>query len=231
MTSKKGPVSFSWIIVFLLAFFSLLRVDPGFAQNQLLSQTFKKGDALQLTIWQPYRIEDSRTPSLDVNGEYTIDSRGVVFFPVIGEIRVVGHSTQSLADELKEKLSAYLQDPIIVVEPLIRVAMIGAFRRPGTYLVSAEASFWELVNLAGGPDDNANLKKLVIERGGKVVKKNILSGFERAYSLQEMGIMSGDQIFVPVKKEFRVRDAFEFVRFGVTLINLYLLIVNLDNRN
>ncbi len=143
---------------------------------------------------------------------------------------MVGHSTQSLADDLREKLSVYLQEPIIVVEPLIRVTMMGAFRRPGTYLISPDASFWELVNLAGGPDDNANLKKMVVERGGKVVKKNILGGFERAYTLQEMNIFSGDQVFVPIKKEFRVRDAFEIVRFGITLINLYLLIQNLDDR-
>ena len=211
----------------LLLFVSTL---PGQAQSQLSSQTFKKGDALRLTIWQPYRIDDNRNQPLDINGQYPIDTRGMVFFPIIGEVRVVGHSSVSLSEELKGKLSAFLQEPIIVVEPLIRVAMIGAFRRPGTYLISPDASFWDLVNEAGGPDDVANLKKMVVERGGKVVKKNILSGFERAYSLQEMGILSGDQIFVPVKKEFKVRDAFEIVRFGVTLINLYLLVVNLDNR-
>lgn len=217
-------------IVFLTFLLLCVSFGSGLAQTQFASQTFKKGDALRLTIWQPYRIADAKSQTIDINGDYTIDSRGSVFFPIIGEIRVVGHSTTSLAEELKDKLSAFLQDPIIVVEPLIRVAVIGAFRRPGTYLISPEASFWELVNLAGGPDDNANLKKMVVERGGKVVKKNILSGFERAYSLQEMGIFSGDQIFVPIKKQFRVRDAFEILRFGITLINLYLLIKNLDQK-
>jgi protein involved in polysaccharide export with SLBB domain len=228
ITGRRLDLVLLFSVILALSVFLIL--SSGHAHAQLSSLTFKKGDGLRLTIWQPYRIGDSKTPSIDINGEYIIDSRGAVFFPIIGEVRVVGHSTQSLADELKEKLSVYLQEPIVVVEPLIRVTMMGAFRRPGTYLISPDASFWELVNLAGGPDDNANLKKMVVERGGKVVKKNILGGFERAYTLQEMNIFSGDQVFVPIKKEFRVRDAFEIVRFGITLINLYLLIQNLDNR-
>lgn len=213
-------------IVFLALALCLLAGNSR-AQSQLSSQSFKKGDALRLTIWQPYRVSDGKGQSMDINGEYLIDSRGAVFFPIIGEVRVVGHTTTSLANELKEKLSPFFQDPVVVVEPLIRLTVIGAFRRPGTYLISPEASFWELINLAGGPDDNSNLKKMVVERGGKVVKKNILSGFEKAYSLQEMGIYSGDQVFAPQKKEFKMKDAFEIVRFGISLLNLYLIITRL----
>ncbi len=214
-----------WVGFLAVAHFFLMGNSQ--AQNQLSTQSFKKGDAVRLIIWQPYRVADSKTPSLDINGEYLIDSRGAVFFPIIGEVRVVGHNTMSLADDLKEKLSPFFQDPVIVVEPLIRLTVIGAFRRPGTYLISPEASFWELINLAGGPDDNSNLNKMVVQRGGKVVKKNILSGFEKAYSLQEMGIYSGDQVFAPQKKEFRMKDAFEIVRFGISLLNLYLIITRL----
>jgi polysaccharide export outer membrane protein len=216
---NQGRLKITGLIVAFL-------LSAGFANafGQSLSQAFKKGDALRLMIWQPYRISDGKNQSLDINGDYPIDSRGYVFFPIIGEVKVVGSTITTLADELKEKLSAYFQEPVVVVEPLIRVTLIGAFRRPGTYLISPEASLWELVDLGGGPDEKSNLKKMAVERGGKVIKKNILGGFERAYSLQEMGIMSGDQVVMPAQKPFRVRDAFEIVRFGITLLNLYFVI-------
>lgn len=190
-------------------------------------QNFRKGDGLRLTVWQPWRVGDGKNQSIDINGDYIIDSRGNVFFPLIGEVNVITHDAKSLAEELTAKYSEYIQDPILVVEPLIRVTLLGAFRRPGTYLVPPDASLWQLVDLAGGPEDNSNLKKMYVERGGKIVKQNILSAYERAYTLTELGIHSGDQVLVPAKKPFRLRDAFEVLRFGISLINLYLLITRL----
>ncbi len=192
--------------------------------NGRSSQTFRRGDAIRLTVWQPWRLGDGKNPGLDLNGQYPIDSRGYVFFPLVGEVKVVGHSPTTLADVLKEKFSPYLQEPVILVEPLIRVAIVGSLHRPGTYLVDPKASFWQLVDLAGGPTDNSNLEKMFVTRGGKTIKKKLLSGFENAYSLEELGINSGDQIHVPERRRFRVRDALEAVRFVVSIANLYFLI-------
>lgn len=194
------------------------------ASPQHTSHKFKRGDALKLIVWQPYRIGDGKNPGIEVGGEYPIDTRGNVFFPLVGDVKVIGHNSITLAEKLKEEFSPFLQDPIIIVEPLIRVTMLGAFRRPGTYLIQPDASLWQLVDKAGGPADDSNLKKMWVERGGKIVKRDILSGYEKAYSLHELGIYSGDQILVPQRKKFRLRDALEILRFGVTLINIYFLV-------
>ncbi|MFQ5636702.1 MAG: polysaccharide biosynthesis/export family protein [bacterium] len=208
----------------LFTFIGLLQISPLNAKPQRSSQTFKRGDALRLMVWQPYRISDGKNQSIDLNGEYAIDNRGSVFFPLVGEVKVVGYTSTTLAEQLKDKFSPFLEEPVIVVEPLIRVVMLGAFRRPGTYLIEPDASLWQLVDKAGGPRDDSNLKKMWVERGGRVVKKNILSGFERAYSLKEIGVSSGDQVVVPEKKKFRLKDALEILRFGVTIINIYFLV-------
>ena len=186
--------------------------------------TFHKGDALRLTIWQPWQIGNGKNQNIDINGDYAIDNQGSAFFPLVGDVRILGHNRSTLAAELKEKFSPYIQEPIIIVEPLIRVTMLGSFRRPGTYLVSPGASLWQLVDLAGGPRDDSNLSKMSVERSGKVVRRNLLGGFERGYTLQEIGINSGDQVLVPTRKAFRIRDALEILRFGVSLINLYFLV-------
>ncbi len=215
-----------YFLIFLFLFVSFLQNTNAVPQWQ--TKSFKKGDALRLIIWQPWRIGDGKNQMLDINGDYPIDSRGYVFFPLIGDVKVVGYNSITLAEELKEKFSPYFQDPVIITNPLIRVTMLGSFRRPGTYLAAPEAGLWELVDRAG-PEDESNLKKMVIERAGKTVKKNLLSGFEKGYSLQEMGIYSGDQIFVPRKKEFRVRDALEILRFAMTLANIYFIVVKIKD--
>ena len=194
------------------------------AQAAATKQSFKNGDALRLTIWQPWQIGNGKGNGIDINGDYAIDNRGYTFLPLIGDVRVIGHNSSTLAADLKDRFSPYIQDPIVVVKPLIRVTMLGAFRRPGTYLVPPDASLWQLVDLAGGPRDDSNLAKMSVERGGKVVKKKLLGGFERGYTLREIGISSGDQVLVPVRKKFRVKDAFEIFRFGVSIINLYFII-------
>ena len=43
-------------------------------------------------------------------------------------------------------------------------------------------------------------------------------------TLQELGVRTGDQILLPVKKRFKLSDAFEILRFALSLVNLYFLI-------
>lgn len=212
------------VCIILLGSMTMLSLGELVAAPQASTRRFSKGDALRLTIWQPWQSSDRNSDGFDASGDYLIDNRGMVFFPLIGEVRVTNHNTGTLATELTEKFGTYIQDPVIVVEPLIRVALLGAFRRPGTYLVQPNASFWELVALAGGPDDDSDLKKMFIERSGKAIKKNLLRGFENAFTLEELGIQTGDQILLPGRSSFTIRDAFEIIRFAINLLSLYFLI-------
>ncbi len=208
---------------------AMLTGGSGVFAQQIIVKRFSKGDALRLTIWQPWQTTTGKGQSIDFNGDYLIDQRGVAFFPLIGDVKVVSHNTRTLAEELREKFGAYVQDPIVIVEPLIRVTLLGAFRRPGTFLIQPDASLWTLVDLAEGPSDDSDLKKMFIERSGRLIKKSLLSGFERAYTLQELGVRSGDQILLPERKRFKMKDAFEILRFGVTLLNVYFLITKLSD--
>lgn len=217
---RQSPLIFGLLFLALMA-------KPAASQSPV--KRFSKGDALRLTIWQPWQIGDGKSQGIDINGDYLIDNRGYVFFPLIGEIQVITHNPKTLSQELQEKLSAYMQEPIVIVDPLIRVTLLGAFRRPGTYLIKPDASLWELVDLAEGPDDNSDLKKMYVERAGREIRKSLLSGFERAYTLQELDIRSGDQILLPERKSFTVKDAFEILRFGVTLLNVYFLVDRIND--
>ncbi len=194
--------------------------------GQRLLTSFKPGDAIRLQIWQPWRITEGKAEILDLNGDYAVNSQGYTMLPLIGEIKVVGLNQQTLAARLKKKYSPFIKDPYIMVTPLIRVTLQGSVNRPGAYLIPPTASLWELVEMATGPSQNAELKKMRSERGGRVVSENLLRSFEKGYSLQEIGILSGDQIIVPGRTSFTYKDVLDLLSFGMSILVVYVTVAN-----
>ncbi len=213
----KKRLSFLLIKIFLIGFFLPIAV-----YGQSLLTSFKPGDAIRLQIWQPWRITEGKAEILDLNGDYAVNSQGYTTLPLIGEIKVVGLNQQTLTASLKDKYSPFIKDPYIMVTPLIRVTLQGSVNRPGAYLIPPTASLWELVEMGSGPTQNAELKKMRSERGGRVVIKNLLRSFEKGYSLQEIGILSGDQIIIPGKNKFTYRDVLVLATFSLQVGLFYL---------
>ncbi len=193
-----------------------------YSQNRFL--TFAKGDAIRVKVWQPWRMAEGNAGIEDLNGDYAIDNQGNILLPLISEVKVVGHSAKSLSDLIKEKLIPFLKDPFVSITPLIRVTVQGAVNRPGAYLIPPNASLWEIIETAGGPTEKSELKNMFTERGGRVAIKNLLKSFESGYSLQDIGIRTGDQIIVPSKNPFTYRDVLGFVSFGMNIAVLYIQI-------
>ena len=217
----KKRLSFLLTQIFFVGLFFPIAV---FGQSLLTS--FKPGDAIRLQIWQPWRIAEGKAEILDLNGDYAVNSQGYTTLPLIGEIKVIGLNQQTLAASLKEKYGPFIKDPYIMVTPLIRVTLQGSVNRPGAYLIPPTASLWEVVEMASGPTQNAELKKMRSERGGRVVSKNLLRSFEKGYSLREIGILSGDQIIVPGRTSFTYKDVLDLVSFGMSVFVVYVTVAN-----
>lgn len=171
---------------------------------------FQPGDAVRIRVWELYR---EQTQAFQLSGDYPINQDGFIIMPLLGELKVQGLTVNECMNMLTEKLKMYLHNPYVEVRPLIRIVMQGAFNRPGSYRVDPSSSLWDLVAEAGGPAANCDLRKMVVERGGKVVIKDVLQSFENGYSLDEIGIESGDQIIAYPR--------------GTMDINTWLMILNL----
>jgi protein involved in polysaccharide export with SLBB domain len=191
---------------------------------------FQPGDAVRISILEIMDSQASKDlKSFNIDDDYTIGRDGNILLPLVGEIKVVGHDQESLIELLTEQYSPYFKEPFITVLPLIRVTLMGAFNKPGSYRIDPEESLWELIDLAGGPSSDCNLKSLKVERGGKVVVKDLLSSFEMGHTLEEIGVRSGDQVLADEKKEFGIREVLDWAKFGVTLVVLYLQIERYSN--
>jgi polysaccharide export outer membrane protein len=221
-----GSVSFGFMIIFISLNFMFK--DQSHAQttnqfqwsNSVRSLTiFQPGDAVRIQIWELYQ-EERR--NLNLSGDYPINPEGYIIMPIVGEIRVKGLTVYELMQALEEKFTAYLRNPYIHVRPLIRITMQGSFNEPGAYRTDPQSSLWDLVALAGGPDQRCDLRKMRVERGGKVVIKNVLSSFEKGISLEEVGIESGDQIIAPPRGGLNLGFFIGIVNLFASITLLYL---------
>lgn len=196
-------------------------------QKRASSNEFYPGDAVRISVIEVGRSAERGT--LDLSGDYKINGLGYIMLPLIGNVKVVGHDRVSLANHLVELYSPYLKAPYITTLPLIRLTLMGAFNKPGSYRVSPESSLWELIEMADGPGENCDLNSIRVERGGRILLKNLLEQFEKGYSLDDIGIKTGDQIIAKGKSSFGFRDIMNYTYFFMTAISLYFSIRSYNN--
>jgi len=200
--------------------------DLAQAQSRIPGD-FLPGDAVRIIVWQDpsYRsLTEVDISKLGIADDYIIDRRGKIFMPLLGDVLVIGKTRVQLADYLRgqyEKIVAGLQ---FVCKPLIRLTILGEVAQPGAYLVEPTESLWQVISTAGGPVPTADLRKITLMRSDKVVAKGLLEVYEKAYSLKEIGVRSGDQLIIPPIKRFTFRTFMTVATFFMSIALLYLQI-------
>jgi len=149
--------------------------DPG----------LRPGDAVRVRVW--------REP--DVSGTFTVDDRGIVTLPLLGERQVQGMQGPQLRDQLLVSYREYLQNPSIEVTVLRRINILGAVNQPGLYPVDATISLAEALGIAGGISPTGDPDDIRLARDGQVVYEDL----DRAALLGDIDIRSGDRIVVGEK--------------------------------
>jgi protein involved in polysaccharide export with SLBB domain len=181
---------------------------------------FAPGDGVRIKIWRDLTVADQGVvQNLGLNDDFVIDSRGYVSLPVVGEMRASGHTRKSLAQALEDSLD--IRAIRVMCLPLIRVTLLGAVNRPGSYLIDSKDSLWGLINKAGGPANGADFRKIYAARGGHIIVRDMLQSFEQAHSLEQIGVRSGDQIHVP---SYRSPNYFRTAVDAITLTASFVLL-------
>lgn len=117
----------------------------------------------------------------DLSGEYQVDLSGNIAMPLIGNIPAIDRTTQQLQDELKVALSEkYLRDPDVTVGILeatgSTLTLEGSINKPGLYPAFGKLTLVQAVAMAGGLDEFANPKTVVIFR--QVDGKRMAAAFD-----------------------------------------------------
>lgn len=97
---------------------------------------------------------------------YLIDKDGSIDFPTLGKINVAGLTRGEAIDQLKEKLSKYIQNPTISIRILnYKITVLGEVKNPGTFTIPNERiTLPEALGIAGDLQITAERKNVLIIR-------------------------------------------------------------------
>ncbi len=151
------------------------------------AQTLNPGDGIRLIF---YNISDS------VSGDYFILEDGGVSLPYLGKIKAADRNIDSLKQEIYEKYSNLYRDPELTILPLIRVNVFGEVNKPGYYYVTGTDKLADVIAKASGPTPQADLGSITITRNGKELDVDGEKIIEKGNKLDDIGLQSGDQIYV-----------------------------------
>lgn len=198
------------LVVPLLAAVPLAAQQPPSPRQAAADSTYhlRPGDVIKVVVWG----------QVEYSGEYQIDERGILEYPVVGELDVRDLTVSQLRDRLRRGLETIFNNPFVTVRPQFRMAVLGKVERPGLYVVDPTLSVLDVVALAGGPSSGGNLNAVKLLREGDELRLAFAGGV-RGRTLQEIGVRSGDQIIVP--RKFLSREdvilILQIVQIGVSV--------------
>ena len=148
-------------------------------------------DQLRVRVW--------REP--DVSGEVTVRPDGKITLPLIGEIQASGRTPQALAQTVTEKLSEFLNRPEVMVEVRAvrskKYYITGQVNKTGVFPLTVPTTVLEALSGAGGFQQWAKRKRIVILRGNKRFRFNYNEVVEGKKLEQNIYLENGDHIVVP----------------------------------
>lgn len=81
-------------------------------------------------------LSSSSTPAIQT---YTVDKKGCIVMPVLGEIVVAGKTTDEVSDEIKRLVEKDVKDPYVIVKFCgFRVNVLGEVNAPGAKISTKE---------------------------------------------------------------------------------------------
>lgn len=108
---------------------------------------------------------------------YLVDGNGKIEFPVIGQINVLNRTKDEVIEELKSKISVYINNPIINVRIMnFKVTVQGEVNKPGVHTITSERlTVTEALSLSGDLTIYGNRNNILIirEENGKRISQRI----------------------------------------------------------
>jgi polysaccharide export outer membrane protein len=177
--------------------------------------TLRPGDVLDVVVFR----------EKELSNKYLIDSRGFVQIPGLGVVQAAGLDPTQVKARLIDSLRARgFERPEISVQPLIRVSVLGQVRTPGLFPVDPGTSLIQLLTIAGGPGENAELRKTRVVRDGRAYTVDLESALGGSPAGRVV-LYSNDYVVVPKRSGWtreNVMFSLGLLSTAVTFINLFV---------
>nr|WP_283102757.1 SLBB domain-containing protein [Shewanella abyssi] len=138
------------------------------------------------------------------NKEYdlVINREGVIQFPELGPITVIGLTFAELRESLSQRIEKQMigiQSNITMGElRSIRIFVAGDAYKPGSYTVSSLSTITQALFVSGGVNEIGSLRDIQVKRAGKLVgSMDLYDLLLRGDASGDIRLRSGDVVFIP----------------------------------
>ena len=169
----------------LLILFATLSL---FVSQNSYAQELNPGDGVRITFLD---IKD------EISGDYYIQPSGFIQLPFIGIINTTGRDFKDVKNQIVFRYDSLYRDPVITVNALFRINVLGEVRTPGFYFITEMEKFTAILALAGGTTGNADLESIFLIRNNQEINLDVRTIIQEGSSATDFGLQSGDQIYVP----------------------------------
>jgi polysaccharide export outer membrane protein len=159
------------------------RAQSG-ATRDLSRLVLSPGDAIRIDVWR----------NKELSGEFPIAADGSITHPLYRELKVAGVPLALVEDEFRTFLTKYESNPAFTLTPLLRVIIAGEVRTPNIMTVPAGTTVAQVIAMAGGPTDRAQLEHVQLVRQSSRQTLDITRPETAAMNIP---VNSGDAILIP----------------------------------
>ena len=187
-----------------LILFGIVMLAVGLSATSMAQQehqarqkayTVKPGDRLEVSVWNEPELSSKLLVAPD----------GGIAFPLVGEINVIGKSIVAIRQEISDRLSRYISDPIVTVtiEEVLgnMVYVLGQVNKPGQFVVNPMVDVMQALSMAGGTTAYASLNNIIILRRNGQQQEAIRFRYGDVVSGKNLSknvvLQAGDVVVVP----------------------------------
>lgn len=154
------------------------------------------GDVLDISVWK----DEAQTKILVVLPD------GAISLPLIGRVMAEGKTTVQLKEEITQKVSRFVPDPVVTVIVQQANSMFifvgGRVNHPGRFVINTNVNVLQALTMAGGLNPFAKRKKIRIIREEKHGETRIFifnydDVSEGKNLAQNIKLCRGDMVVVP----------------------------------
>lgn len=175
--------------------------------------TVRQGDVLTVEVYN----------DAGRSGTYVINSSGIASMPGIGRLRVAGLTPDEVDRAIHDALLKTYQVPSFSVTVQIRVSVGGEVRSPNIYAVEPGTTMLQILTIAGGGTERADLRRARVLRGNRSYTVDLESALEGSPS-GDIVLFSNDAVILGRRRGL-TRENVAFVLGGVTALLSFVSVV------
>ncbi len=184
-----------WIVESLASVLFVAALAEAQAEVDEAQFRLGPGDVLNVVVWK----------NTDLTMEVLVRPDGHISLPLINDIKVKGLTPRELQQMLTSMLGDFITEPVVSVivknVQSFKVSILGAVKNPGRYVLAGPSTVLDVLAMAGGPTEYADLDDMFLLRGRGDSYDRYAVNYSKATSESGKGVNvnveAGDIIVVP----------------------------------